>query len=522
MGMLGADRTEFSFGEDNGGSETDEAEPECDVDQMLDFCNEVAKRLPSAFTSCFTTIFSLVSGNDNPAQLVKMCSLLTATGQLFSSAPLAKLRGLVRRLGPFCASGEAGLARSATSAIAALGSTQLAADGTPLHPDVTELIDGYIEDLAQSLTSGLSDPEASAPPRKSPPKTSKSPKGSSKKKQAANAAADPVAGRLDALSVIARSHPAAFEPHIDDIQTFVVREVLGIRNSKRASEQSSAAQQFSARAKVAGLHVLSAQLLGLTECAESHAAAATVWKLLTKVIRKNGDISASADADESTCNDIVVAAADCILEILSVQRPNYEKTVDREEALSALSLVAQNPDSQVRRRLCASLFSAISSNKPQFVGYYTLFAILGDFVQDKDTQALAKSRLKWVVQTRRGMLSRSRMSGSDKSAHMPEMGLPYLVHLLAHSPDIEDEYKNQYKGVIRVFELYFTFGHAARALDSTYGNYMLNVLHHIQRAATDATCDDDTGILQSIAEAGSHVLRAKMAVSDYTRKFQSN
>ena len=61
---------------------------------------------------------------------------------------------------------------------------------------------------------------------------------------------------------------------------------------------------------------------------------------------------------------------------------------------------------------------------------------------------------------------------------------------LACAQNIDAEYKNKYNNFIRIFEMFFAFGSEAKAVDSSYGSYMLNTLHYIQRAAVDATCED--------------------------------
>ena len=513
---------------DDMDEDEDESATEYTNETLLNFCQHVANVLPDAFKGCFTALHSLITNmkkedraslfsdvDDSAIPVERVFALLTKTGHLFASQPMTKLRPLVRKMATYALDPTAG--EVAVRAISAIGlSTKSDDTVAAANAEAVEMVEEIVTDLAEKLTDSLIS--------SSPVKKKSMAAGSKGSKQEDGDTNDNMIGSLGALCTIAETHPLIFAEHVDAIQDFVVNRVLGVGKKGRA--QKSAV--FSTEVKVAGLKVLTAQLLGLQDDEESHAtsmaACKPVWKLLTKLVDKQGDVSDQYDEPETDedCATLRLNAGRCMLKLLRSRNPDYEKaicgtkpgeTTKPDQALEAFALLTEDSLLHVRKEFTTSLFETLQTFKPHHLKYFGLFAMISGFTEDVELKKKANSIYNWGLKTRSEQLLRSNLRAEAKLAHSPEAVLPYLVPLVAHSRSFEEEAARSppYKGVVAVFKEFFD---PLLDRDSANMGYMLNCLNMIRKCTEDALVEDSEP-LYIVAEIALAVLRAMTSGRHY-------
>ena len=491
--------TSSKFQFDDEEIETDK-ELVCDVGSVLHFCDQVAHLLPTAFSSCFPLVYTLVNKVDDSNApydefpTAPFCSLLAKIVSQFRTAPLGKIRSMVHRLGTICSSSDRKCAESAAKSIAAIGSIR----GN--HGDaLSDMVMQSIENLAQTLVSALLNEE----------------KPCSGGQGQSISAIDVTAGRLSALSAISRTHPQVFEKYIDDVQAFIVNNLLCVSKKKTRKKHMT----YPAEAKIGGLQVLTSSLLGLehsTDNAQSCEAAEPVWKLLTAIIRKDGDLAGNIQnpANDADCAQLRLTSAQCMVQMLCSRKPDYERHFMEQSissVLRTLNRVAHDVVAHVRIEFSKTLFKAMSTNlsKPQSHVFAALFPLMAAAVPNKDSHEynLNREHWNWLVQARRNALCRT-TSTRAKEIFTPELALPWLVFLLATSPTVDLELEdNLLVNVNNVFGAFF--GVLVHGNASSHVNWMHQTLSVIFRHADfHQGIGGDRHNLQAIAEAGLCILRA--------------
>jgi hypothetical protein len=495
----------FDMDDDDMQEDDPEQEQEYTTESMLDFCEHVAGMLPAAFKGCFTAMHSLIVNSKKDATdssaipLHKLFVLLEKTGYMFSTQAMTKLRPLVRKMATHVLDPTAGA--GAVRAIAALGLSE-SSDNAAANAETAEMVEETITDLAEKLTESL----ASAKPA---PK----PKGKSKAKQNEGLSDSVLVGSLAALGTIAETHPVVFSEHVESVQDFVVSQVLGVGKKKGRGQVS----EFSTEVKVAGLKVLTAQLVGLQDCEETYEACKPVWKLLTRLVDKQGDVSNTHDEPETDeeCAALRLNAAFCMLKLLSCRKPDFEKAIcggpgtskqPDEHALESLALLTEDHFLHVRVEFAEVLFKTLQTFKPHHLKYYALYTMISGFSDDRELKTKANKIFNWGLKTRSDQLLRSNLRPEAKLAHSPEVVLHYLVPLVAHSQSYDEEAERSppFKGIVAIFKEFFDPMLAREAVNM---GYMLNCLNMIRKCTMDAVVEDSVP-LYTVAEIALAVLRS--------------
>jgi hypothetical protein len=494
----------FNFDVEDDDMDEDDPEQECEytTETMLEFCERVADVLPAAFKGCFTALHSLIMNSKTDANeesaipVHKLFALFEKTGHMFSTQPMTKVRPLVRKMAACAQDPAAG--EGAVRAIAALGLSETR-DGATANTDAIEMIEETLTDLAASLIESL---ESAEPGTK--------PKGKSKGKQSTATSNDEVVTCLSALGTIAETHAMIFSEHVETIQDFVVSRVLGV------GKKSARAAQFSTEVKVAGIKVLTAQLVGLQDCEETYEACKPVWKLLTRLVDKQGDVANLHDEPETDeeCAALRLQAGCCMLKLLSCRKPDFEKAIcggpgtskqPDEHAVESLALLTEDHFLHVRVEFADVLFKTLQTFKPHHLKYYALFTMISGFSDDKDLSNKANKIYNWGLKTRSDQLLRSNLRPEAKLTHSPEVMLHHLVPLVAHSRsfDTEAERKEPFKGIVTIFKEFFD---PLLDRDAVNLGYMLSCLNMIRKCTIDAVLEDSTP-LYTVAEIALAVLR---------------
>lgn len=490
----GAFQFQAGDSDDDDMEQDDEAEgPEYTAEHMLEFCVRIAQMLPDAFRSCFAAMHSMAINIDKADHIPKgkLFHLLRLTGHLFSAQPLSKLRPIIRKIATFATDEDA--AENCVRAVAALGSGETAEGGQA--KESYEMTEETITELAEKFVDSLA--EVAAAKKAAGGKKAKGKKSKGGTSLTGDSSDQALVGKLAALGVIAETHPSVFERHVEDIQDFVVNEVLAVgRKSK-----GMAVDLYGNVVKVAGLNVLTAQLLGLQECPESHEASQPVWKLLTKIIEKQGDMANQVDDPETDedCGNLRLAAARCCLKILKVASPNYEASLVKQDGLSlqTLSLLTEDHFESIRNQFGKALFDALADTQNNSLAgklkYYVLFSMLRGLTTDAKLKQNCRKWFDWGITTRRQMIARSAMNPEKKIMWTPEAALPHLVSLLADSRsfDAEAARRPPFKGFADAFQHFF--GGVISGSSSNLSFMMAN-LQMVKSSAVDARHPEDSEV----------------------------
>jgi sister-chromatid-cohesion protein PDS5 len=488
---------EFLF--DQGAADLNEDGDTASIDPSaaLAFCSAVADIHPTAFASSLSLLSNLVSTPEIfdgacPENALHLMQLLTKVGHLFGNTPAGKLRPVLRKISAIVQdpSMEPKVAKYGVRAIVAFAQSPPAEDSATLSQTDSQqtsmsqylsqdssvdankqMIDGVIDDLTEVLVGDLV--------AEGSPSQLKAAKGKNK------TVADALPATLLALGAVARCRPDSFGNHLEHIQTFVVTDVLGFRK-KRTS-------QYSVAAKVAGIKALVSQLKGLEDCEEAHDAAEPVWKLLDKIIQKDGDLAGERNAPE-TCEDcglVRATAAKCMLSLCTLKVPSYETKLVTNAHRITMSNFMQDPLVSVRKAFTQKLWCCVrsrQSGQPTLskLSYFAMMP-LAAAVEDGEHIRMASGYLDWLVRARRLALQRSRVP-TEKALHLlPETILPFLVHYLAHAKNYEEErVENNFANYAKCFLMFFE-----SVLTGTDNlAYMMHILEKIGKDLEDATAED--------------------------------
>jgi sister-chromatid-cohesion protein PDS5 len=250
---------------------------------------------------------------------------------------------------------------------------------------------------------------------------------------------------LKALGYLAEITPLIFETQIIKITQFI-EQILSsnITHSKKTINEDKITNECQSKILSIKLlvHYLKSRDKDYEEVAES------TLLLFFKIIQSNGEITIKENTIEIDRAYLRITCAYSIIKLCRFKR--YEEMISTKQ-FQMLSLIIQDKYSSGLRLLFAKkLYNGLNSLQLP-LKYISIFSLVAND-SDKDILHHIHNYLKSSINLRREIIK-----GNNNNIHfqyLPEYVLPYLIHLLSHHPNLEEDSKDNYKDTIKYLSFF--------------------------------------------------------------------
>ncbi|OLL23274.1 Sister chromatid cohesion protein pds5 [Neolecta irregularis DAH-3] len=278
--------------------------------------------------------------------------------------------------------------------------------------------------------------------------------------------------------------PKVMQQHVDTITEYIIREILLHNKISGTSDDAEWVDDENlnkeTQAKILAVQFLVNRLRARHQDFPAKELGLPVFRVLGSIIANNGEISKDKDTPSFCQSRLRLVAGGCLLKLACIAE--YEDMIYPQDF---------NKDScyQVRQGIVSKLIKALALDRipPR---YYTLL-----FLMAHEPQTELRDEVKLSLKSKAAQLR-------SRKLHHLELGLPRLVHLLAHHPDFSDSAQD-----LLEFSRYFTF-----YLETVANVENVSLLFHLAQR-TKQVCDaiepDNSKNIYALSDMAQVLIKSK-------------
>ena len=209
-----------------------------------------------------------------------------------------------------------------------------------------------------------------------------------------------------------------------------------------------------------------------------------IFLLLIKILSNGGELTSDESTSVVDKSYLSFTAGSGVVKLCRL--PRYERRLSPEQ-FQLLATIVQSSESAVRASFAKKLHKGLNSFQLP-IRFMSLFSLAATD-SDKANIGHARNYLANCIKLRQTYMKTNETISNKptlQAQFMPEYSVPYLVHLLAHHEDIDEDRQNKYENTYRCLSFYLGELYSA----NNY-SFLMNLLFGIRRTKDAVTPDSN-------------------------------